>query len=187
MQELAEPAVVEHALRLLQRRLEAPVVADGERDLLLRAGRHRLRGALRVDAERLLDEDMFAGLCRGDDLLAVKRMRRRQHHRIDLAVGEHLFVALHQADALLLAVELRRRRRARRAGDEADQLALALHRLDQIASPGADADDRCADHCNRQRPCFSNQYTMFPVTTMLPETTALAAVTAPAATRSCAH
>jgi hypothetical protein len=35
VQHLSEPAIGKHALNLLQRRLEAPVVADGQGDLVL--------------------------------------------------------------------------------------------------------------------------------------------------------
>ena len=89
---------------------------------------------------------MLVRLRCGDDLLAVRRVRRRQHHGVDLRVGEQFLVAFHQPDALLLAIELGGRGRARRAGDEADDVARALDRRNQIAAPRADADDACADH-----------------------------------------
>ena len=89
MQQLAEPAVGEHAGDLLQRGLEAPVVADGERHLVLGAGLHRSRRLRGRQAQRLLGEDMLARARGGDDLLRMHGVRRGQHHRIDRRVGQH--------------------------------------------------------------------------------------------------
>ena len=74
------------------------------------------------------------------------RMRRREHHGVELAIGEQLLVIVQQADAVLATELGRLGRRAGRAGDEADVLALALDARHEVASPVADADDRRANH-----------------------------------------
>ena len=89
---------------------------------------------------------MLAGARGRDDLLAMLRVRRREHQGLDIAIGEQLLVTVDEADALLAAEVRRLGRRAGRAGDEADALALALDARHEVASPGADADDRCANH-----------------------------------------
>src|SRR5213075_2055573 len=91
------------------------------------------------------DEDVLAGLCRGDDLVAVQRVRRREHYRVELAVRKQLRVTRHEADAMLLAERLRLGGSTGRAGDELYCCAV-LRRLDEVAPPGADADDGRADH-----------------------------------------
>src|SRR5581483_3092913 len=128
-------------------RVEAPVVAEPER----RAGAlDRLDRGLGVGArerERLLAEDVLAGVRGGDHLRRVLRVRRREDDGVDLRVGEQLLVASGQAEALRLRELLHLRpHRSRRAGDEADRVARALDGLDQRLAPPAEADDRCVHH-----------------------------------------
>src|SRR4051812_16286330 len=100
MEQLSEPAVLEHALDFAQRRLEAPVVADGERHIALGAfgGRALAFGARQ--AERLLHEHVLAGPGRGADLLGVRRMRRGENHGVDAFFLEKSFVRIGEPDAV---------------------------------------------------------------------------------------
>src|SRR5262249_30048286 len=102
VQQLAEAPLCEHRLDLAQRRLEAPVVADGERQLALHTGSDGALGLLERQAERFLDEDVLASLCRGDDLLAVLRVGSGQYNGVDVAC-QKLFVAPEKRNAVPLA------------------------------------------------------------------------------------
>ena len=144
VQELPQPPVGQHRLHLAQRRLEAPVVADGERHLASGARRDRSPGLLERQAERLLDEHVLAGLRRGDDLLAVPRVRGGQYDGVDV-VFQQFFVASEKRNAVPPAEFFSPGGRARRAGDEANGVA-ALHRAHEVLPPVADADDRRAKH-----------------------------------------
>src|SRR5262245_24554931 len=146
VQELAEPAVREHARDLLQRRLEAPIVTDRERHLVPGAGFDRRGRILERETERLLGEYMLARARGGDDLLRVHGMRRRQHDRVDRGIGQHRLVARLHRNAMLAAEFLGACRRARGAGDELDDVALTLHMVHEVLTPAARADDRGTYH-----------------------------------------
>src|SRR5262249_41078595 len=127
-----------------QRRLESPVVADRERRLALRARRDRAGRLLVRQAERLLDEDVLAGLRGGDDLLAVPRMRSGKNDGVDVA-AEEVLVAPEKRDAVLLAEVFGACGGASRARDETDALA-AFDRPYEVLPPVADPDDPRAQH-----------------------------------------
>jgi hypothetical protein len=146
VQQLAQPPVGQHALDLLQRRLEAPVEADRERHFMLRAHVDDRIAVLFVQREGFLRKDVLAGLRRGADDFDALRVRRRDDDCVDLRIGEHLLIRIVEGKTLLLRVVRRFRHRARRAGDDADPVALALNAVDEILSPAAEADDSCVDH-----------------------------------------
>ena len=146
MQQLAEPAVGEHAGDLLQRRLKAPIVADGERNLVLGTGLHRGRRLRGRQSQRLLGEDMLARARGGDDLLRMHGVWRGQYHRIDRRVGQHRLEARLDGNAMAAAEFLGACRRAGGAGDEPDQVAPALHAFDEVLAPIPHPDD-CRAHC----------------------------------------
>ena len=92
VQQLAEAAVVEHAADFLQRRLKAPVVADGERHLAVGAGAHRGLRAPRGQGERLFGEDVLAGLGGGDDLRGMRVCGVASTMASIFGIGEHFLV-----------------------------------------------------------------------------------------------
>ena len=63
--------------------MEAPVVAEPERDAGLLRRRHGGFGVGLRQREGFLAEHVLAGLRRGDRLRRMQRVRRREHHRID--------------------------------------------------------------------------------------------------------
>ena len=146
VEQLPEPAVLEHALHLAQRGLEAPVVADGERDLALGAHGNRPLAFGARQAERLLDEHVLAGLGRRRDLLRMRRVRRGEHHRIDRTLFQEFVIVGDEADAVCAAEVGCLLRRARGAGRETDGVALALDGRDEVLAPGAEPDDCRLDH-----------------------------------------
>ncbi len=132
MQELAQIARVDDALQRLHRGPEAPVVADGENDARAPARiQHRL--AVR-DGQRqwLLAEHVLAGLRGGDRLLAVQRVRRGEHHRLNGGVAQQIGEV--RAFGWV------------GSGREADALALARHRFHQAAAPAPQPDHRGVHH-----------------------------------------
>src|SRR5438874_1737905 len=74
-------------------------------------------------------------------------MWRCKHHRVDGGVGENLIVAFHHAKLVLPGERPSLVGRARGACDKLHEIALALDAGDEMLSPGAHADDGCADHC----------------------------------------
>ena len=142
----AEPAVPETPSQLDHRRMEAPAVADREHHAGLACRRDRCIRAAAVQRDRFLDVDVLAGGRRGQDLPLMQAVRRGEHDRVDIDVGEDLLIAVDQRYALVAAEVFRRRARAGVGGDEADVVALALHRRDQRAAPASQPDDRCANH-----------------------------------------
>ena len=123
-------------------RMEAPVVAEAERDPGLCGGGDRRFGIGLVQGEGLLAEDVLADLRGGDRLRRVQRVRRRQHHRIDVRVRQQRVVAESTSRELLrLAERLHlRRHRARRARDEADLVAVG-DGFHEGSPPPSHADD----------------------------------------------
>src|SRR5262249_40331475 len=79
----------------------------------------------------------------------VLAVATRQHHGVDLRIGEHLVIVVEQPDAPLAAELLGLGAGARRAGDEPDVVRLVLNRADQGLAPPADTNDcRTQHHCN---------------------------------------
>ena len=108
---------------LLQRGLEAPVVADAERDAVLGAGRAPPARALSCvrpsgfSVNTGLPASAAATICS-----ACMRVRRRQHDRVDRRIGEHLRRSSRACGCRAVAANSRGLgRRARRAGDESDE------------------------------------------------------------------
>src|SRR5690242_9326325 len=74
VQQLAERSSMEELPHLVQRGLEAPVVAHRQCHPVLGTGAHRFLGFARLEAEWLFYEHMLAGARGGDDLFGVLRM-----------------------------------------------------------------------------------------------------------------
>jgi hypothetical protein len=146
MQQLAQAAILQHALDLVQRRLEAPVVTDRERHLVLQTRAHGGTGALHGEREGLLGKYVLAGARRGDDLPCVLRVGCREQHGVDLRIREHAFERAVEGKAFLRGIGRGFLRRAGDARDDADLLALAVHGSDEVASPVAESGDRCSYH-----------------------------------------
>src|SRR5271165_16037 len=146
VQDPAELTALDQPQKLAQRRKEPFVGADPEHHTRLAAG---VDGAHRVglfQGQRLLAKDRLSRLGDSDDLVTVQRVRRRQHDRVDAAVGE---------DRIELADELEPvpgSEVAEPIGVAADRMgeaqpaALALNRLDEGPAPPAETDDRRIDH-----------------------------------------
>ena len=93
MHDDAEPAGLHALAQLHHFRMEAAVIAEPERDPGLLHRRDRILRFLLGQRERLFAIDMLALLRGGDHLRGVQRMRRGQHHRVDLRIGEQGLVA----------------------------------------------------------------------------------------------
>ena len=127
--------------------VEAPVVAEPERDPGLLGGRDGLFGVLPGQRERLLAEDVLARARGGDHLLGVQGVRCRQDDGVDRRVGEQRLVAVDQVETLRLGERVRLLGAgAGRGGREADQAALPLDGLDQRLAPPAQPDNPGVDH-----------------------------------------
>src|SRR5262249_34107878 len=94
----------------------------------------------------LFAEDSFTGRGSGDDLLAVQRVRARQHDGIDAGVDKHLLEPANELDAITGSVVAQPIGVAADGVGEAQPVALALDRLDERLTPPAKADDRGVDH-----------------------------------------
>lgn len=146
VQEPPEPALLQHAADLLERRLVAPVESHREHASGLGARAHRsLRARLR-QRERLLREDVLAGARRRDDLLGMLGVRRRQDDRVDAGIGERRSVVTGEGQAVPGRERAGLVGGARDAGREADPVGLALRAFDQVLAPAAEADDGGSDH-----------------------------------------
>jgi hypothetical protein len=87
---------------------------------------------LRAAVERLLAEDVLAGLERPDRPLDVQRVRQRDVDGLDVVVGEERLVApVCALDPLLARIGLRARLVAARHGDDLDPVGLARAREDE--------------------------------------------------------
>jgi hypothetical protein len=146
VQHAAERAVVDEPADLAQCGLVAPVVADAERHAGIGARARRSFGACGVEPERLLAEDVLACFRSRDDLLRVHRVRRGQHHRVYLGVGQRGFVAGKHSHAAARGELTRFFRRARRRRGELQVGAVGRHAAHQVLAPGAQPDDGGADH-----------------------------------------
>src|SRR3954453_2155278 len=120
-------------------------MSDTERDACLAARRYRGLSIFDSERERLLTEHMLTYGGGGLDLLAVLRVRRRQHHRIDRSVGEHVLVRRANAEMHLVREIAHRVGLERHATGETHQLAVAL-RTPQLLAPPAKPDHRGVQH-----------------------------------------
>ena len=127
--------------------MKPAVVAEPQRDPRLGGRLHRgLRVGLR-QRKRLLAEDVFLRLGRRDDLRAVQRVRRRQHHRVHRRIRQRLLVGFIEGELLLrrelfMVVGLAAR-------DRRDELQVRTNPLDGLHegfAPPAESDLRGADH-----------------------------------------
>ena len=89
-QDLAERALVDELLELLNAGVIEEQVAGHEDEVALLGDRHELVDLRRLHRGRLLDEDVLAGLERVLRELVVRRHRRRDHDCVELRVVEHL-------------------------------------------------------------------------------------------------
>ncbi len=135
-------AGVHHLLQRPHRRPEAPVLPD--RELYPRPVAGVDDGARVGDRERerLLAEDVLPGLRGGERLLAMQRVRRGEHHRLDRAVAQRI-------------VEMAAFERIDRSS-ETDALALRGRRHQALA-PAAQADDRRLDHSGSMPACLMSR------------------------------
>ena len=131
------------------RRLEAPFMADAERqprrgdrrDRTLRLGRRR--------AQRLLAEDVLAGRGGRDDLVGMELVRRREDHGIDVRLDQRVLEPrarveaerLRCGTAALVGVD---------AENGTDHVA-AREQAGDRAPPPAQTDERGADHASSSR------------------------------------
>jgi hypothetical protein len=125
--------------------VEAAVVAQPQRHQRRLHRLDRGPGVGEVHGERLLAEDVFACLGRGRDLVAVAGRRGREHHGVDVGVGQQLVVGGELQPVLVGERAVLVRTRAGRGGDEAHGLA-PLHRVDQGPAPPTQAYDRSVQH-----------------------------------------
>ena len=142
---LAELAAGEALADFDHGRMKAPVEADRQHDAGAPGGGDRGLGARPVERQRLLDMDVLAGDGRGHHLLGVPAVRRRQHHRVDIGIGQRVLEAVEQRDVFLAAIVLGIGPRPRIGRGEFDGVGLAMHRVDQRAAPASQPDDGGAD------------------------------------------
>ena len=126
--------------------MKAPRIGDAQGDAGARHRGQRPLGARDIEGERLFHKDVFAGSRGALDLRPVLAVRRREHDRVDLGVGEDLPEIVIIGDAVLGAERLGRSAGAAMAGGKAEFRALVLDRIDQGAAPAAEPDNRGADH-----------------------------------------
>jgi hypothetical protein len=142
----AELAVLDQPQKLAQRRKEPFVGADPQHHPSLSAGIDRAHRVGLVQGQRLLAEDRLSCLCDSNDLVSVQRMRRRDHDRVDAAVGDHRGGLGDELESVLgRKVAVRFGVAADRAG-KVQPIASALNRLDKGLAPPAETDDRGVDH-----------------------------------------
>ena len=146
MRDRAEPSVVDAALQLPHVRMKAARIGDPEHDPGPRHGVERPRRASPVEGERLFHEDVLAGGGGALDLRPVLAVRRREHDRVDLRIGEDLVETVGELQAVLGAERLGIGAGAVVSGGEAEFVALALHRADQRSAPPSYSDHRRTDH-----------------------------------------
>jgi hypothetical protein len=138
MQHAAKLAAGDDSLQLLHCGPEAPVVADGEAHASVPAGRGHGARVCGLERERLFAKDVLSRLGRGDDLLAVQRMRRCEHHGLDRRICERVRELGAARDVDL--------------AHETDAAAL-LDRFLQRAPPAAKAHDGGVDHSGWMPAC----------------------------------
>ena len=146
MEDFAQPALFEDRPQREEIGRETPVVADRQRDSRLVHGLDRSGRVGRGQGQRLFAEDVLAGGGGGDDLAAMKGVRRREHDRVDIRVGERLIVVRAQHHPLGRRIVLDLRRRARDGAGEPDRIGPLAERVDERLAPAAEADDGRADH-----------------------------------------
>src|SRR5215475_4950182 len=142
----AKGAVAHAPLHLLQGRMEAAVEADRQHDAGFRGGVHRAPGVVRRQRKRLFAEHVLAGRCGAPHLVAMLAVRRRQHYRVDVRIGQRRLIVSEQLEPVLAAELLHLGWRARGGGDERYGVALALYGSDQRLAPPAGANDCGTQH-----------------------------------------
>jgi hypothetical protein len=127
--------------------MEAAVVADADDALGLEHRVDRSLGLGLGEGERLLAIDVLAGARRGDDLLHVAGSWRRQHHGVDLGIGQHRLEAVGDLQRMLLGkgLDIGLHGAGLHRG-EPHGVAAAGKRLDHGLAPGAKSDNRRVDH-----------------------------------------
>ncbi len=146
VEDVAELAARDDLAQGSERRPEAAVVADREHDAGRAAGLDHAQRVAQLEGERLLAEHLLAGLGARHDLLAVQRVRRRQHDRLDRRIAQHVGQAFGRREAVRGGVVADLVDAAVDPAHEAQPRALALHRLDEALAPAAEPDDRGVDH-----------------------------------------
>src|SRR5229473_5781858 len=94
LQQRPQLAAFRHAHQLLDRRLEALLVPDRERDLASIASFHRAQNIGARKRKRLFAEHVLLRARRAHDLLGMQRVRRAEHYALDLRVFQRVFELL---------------------------------------------------------------------------------------------
>src|SRR6267143_5398377 len=102
LQQRPQLARLRHAHQLLDRRLEALLVADGERDLVSIASFHRAQNIGARQRERLFAEHVLLRVRRPHDLIGMQGVRRAEHNALDLRVFQRVFELLGENNLFLI-------------------------------------------------------------------------------------
>jgi hypothetical protein len=88
--ETTEPAGFERFAGLDHRNVESILLDDEHLDACFVAGTDHVVGILQPQRHRLLDDDMLAGLCAGDDMRSMHTARRQNRYRVDVLACEEI-------------------------------------------------------------------------------------------------
>ena len=104
VQQLAQASVAQRALHFHQRGLEAPVVADGERDVCIDARLQRRFGAGSGQREWFFGKHRLARFGASDDLLGVCGVRCGENNRFHFRIGQCFVETVHQRKSFCAGV-----------------------------------------------------------------------------------
>src|SRR3984893_5073464 len=146
MEDLAEFAAFDQSHQLVHGRKKPLTGTDPEHDLGRAAGLDGARRFGLFQGQRLFAKDRLSRRRDGDDLLAMQRMRRRQHDRLNVAISEHRLDPANEFEPMLCRKVAMLVRIAADRARKTQPFAVALDRLDEGLAPPAETDDRGIDH-----------------------------------------